>query len=92
MTPEELKLTRKALGYSQRRFAERIGVAFKTVWNWEKGETKVPDFAPMVLMAMAFEDRFILRNAIHRFQTEAHNLLVRATPSSSTRSTTWLAV
>jgi len=78
MTPEELKLTRKALGYSQRRFAERIGVAFKTVWNWEKGKRKVPDFVPMVITAMAFEDRFILRNAIHRFQTEAHNLLVRA--------------
>ena len=69
MTPEELKLTRKALGYSQRRFAERLGIAYQTVVNWEKAKTKIPKFAPMVLLAMAFEDRFILRNAIHRFQT-----------------------
>jgi len=78
MTPEELKLTRKALGYSQRRFAERLGICYQTVVNWEKAKTKIPKFAPMALLAMAFEDRFILRNAIHRFQTEAHNLLVRA--------------
>ena len=78
MTPEELKLTRKALGYSQRRFAERLGICYQTVVNWEKAKTKIPKFAPMALLAMAFEDRFILRNAIHRFQTEAYNLMVRA--------------
>ena len=78
MTPNELKLTRKALGYSQRQFADRIGIHYNTALNWEKGQTKIPRFVPMALLAMAFEDRLVLRNAIHRFQTEAYNLMVRA--------------
>ncbi len=78
MTPEELKLTRKALGYSQRQFAVRLGVHYITPHNWENGKTKIPKFVPMVITALAFEDRLVLRNAIHRFQTEAHNLMIRA--------------
>ena len=38
MKAEEIKKLRKLKGWSQQRFAERIGVSITTVVRWEKGK------------------------------------------------------
>jgi transcriptional regulator with XRE-family HTH domain len=38
VTPEELRQRRKALGLSQRRLAEALGVTQHTVSRWEEGK------------------------------------------------------
>ena len=35
---------RKALGLSQRKFAEKFGIPLGTIRNWEQGYTKAPDY------------------------------------------------
>ena len=40
MTPMEIKQTRKDLGLSQTKFAERLGISYATVNRWERGRTK----------------------------------------------------
>lgn len=42
MTPDEIKALRAALGYSQGRLAQEIGVAHQTVAAWEQGRNSVP--------------------------------------------------
>lgn len=41
MDAKELRNKRKALGYTQKQFADIIGVSGNTIINWEKGE-KIP--------------------------------------------------
>lgn len=78
MTPTELRLSRKTLGYNARRFAEKIGVAFQTISNWETGKTKIPKYLPMVVKCLAIEDRLVLRDTVHRFNTEAYSHILDA--------------
>ena len=35
---------RTALGETQRQFAERYGIPFRTIQNWETGQRKAPDY------------------------------------------------
>lgn len=37
MTPEELKAIREAMGLSQGKLGERLGVTYETVGRWERG-------------------------------------------------------
>lgn len=41
MTPTELKKLRAALGWSQQRLADELGVARNTVNRWEMGERHI---------------------------------------------------
>lgn len=43
MTPDEFKAARQALGYSQARMAEALGVHLRTAWRWERGERAIPE-------------------------------------------------
>jgi len=78
MKPQQLRASRRALGYSTRSMAKRIGVAYQTISNWENGHTKLPYHIEMVLKALAIEDKFILRKVIDRFHTQAYSEMVEA--------------
>lgn len=41
MTPEDLRARRKALGLSQQKLAEALGVTQHTVSRWEEGKMKL---------------------------------------------------
>lgn len=45
MSPADLKTLRAALGWSQQRLADELGVARNTVNRWEMGDRKI---SPMV--------------------------------------------
>lgn len=40
---ERIKILRKALGYSQEKFGEILGVTKSAVSGWESGRRKIPD-------------------------------------------------
>lgn len=42
MTPADLKDARHALGWSQTRLAEELGVSRRIVQYWESGEQEIP--------------------------------------------------
>ncbi|MGL4756219.1 MAG: helix-turn-helix domain-containing protein [Aeromonadaceae bacterium] len=45
MTSEEIKAARKAIGMTQREFADAIGGNINTLRHWEQGVYKVNKFA-----------------------------------------------
>ncbi len=47
---EEIRAVRTGLGYTQSEFAERLGVAFRTVQEWE-GRRNRPHHAHLILVA-----------------------------------------
>jgi DNA-binding transcriptional regulator YiaG len=47
---EEIRAVRMGLGYTQSEFAERLGVAFRTVQEWEGGRNR-PHHAHLILVA-----------------------------------------
>lgn len=49
MTPAELKSLRAALGWSQQRLAEELGVERNTVNRWEMGTRKISRMAEKML-------------------------------------------
>lgn len=49
MTPAELKSIRAALGWSQQRLAEELGVQRNTVNRWEMGTRKISRMAEKML-------------------------------------------
>lgn len=49
MTPAQLKTLRAALGWSQTRLAEELGVQRNTVTRWEMGLNPVPLMAQRLL-------------------------------------------
>jgi len=55
MTPAILKSIRAALGWSQTRLAEELGVARNTVTRWEMGLNPIPPMAQRLIKSMANE-------------------------------------
>ena len=49
MTGPEIRVARHALGWSQRRLAEALGVAPNTVARWERGEIQPPPYLRLAL-------------------------------------------
>jgi transcriptional regulator with XRE-family HTH domain len=47
---EEIRTVRTRLGYTQSEFAERLGVAFRTIQEWEGGRNR-PHHAHLILVA-----------------------------------------
>lgn len=52
MTPADLKSLRAALGWSQQRLADELGVARNTVARWEMGLNKIPPLAERLLQML----------------------------------------
>lgn len=52
MTPRELKALRAALGWSQQRLAEAVGVQRNTVNRWEMGERIISPMAAKLLATL----------------------------------------
>lgn len=53
MTPSKLKSLRAALGWSQTRLAEALGVQRNTVTRWEMGLNPIPPMAQRLLNTLA---------------------------------------
>ena len=49
MEPSDLKRRRVKLGYSQDKFARRIGVATGTISSWEQGRSPIPEWLSVML-------------------------------------------
>ncbi len=47
---EILRVRRKALGWTQAQLAEKVGIAVKTVSNWENGRT-LPDIVSLIRLS-----------------------------------------
>jgi len=52
---EELKLRREMLGMTQQKFAERLGLARRTVQYYESGELDIPRTVKLALQALELE-------------------------------------
>ena len=56
MTPQEIKDLRKNIGDTQKKFAQRLGFAnYNTVSRWERGATKPPPSALILLKQLQKE-------------------------------------
>lgn len=53
MTPTHLKSLRAALGWSQTRLAEELGVRRNTITRWEMGLNPIPSMAQRLLKTLA---------------------------------------
>lgn len=49
MTPTDLRLARKALGWDQRTLARILDTTLNTVSRWELGQTRIPGAVVLVL-------------------------------------------
>jgi len=49
MTGRQVRHVRKALGDTQRAFAQRVGVAMNTVTRWESGNVRVGSTAAILI-------------------------------------------
>ncbi len=54
MTPAEIKDLRARLGLTQKQLAAKLGVAWRTVQQWESGRRKAPGPAVILLEQLAF--------------------------------------
>lgn len=52
MTPHDLKRRRVALGWSQHRLAQELGVNRSTITKWESGQHPIPPMAAKLLTAL----------------------------------------
>ncbi|MFN3229322.1 MAG: helix-turn-helix domain-containing protein [Asticcacaulis sp.] len=52
LNPDDIRAARKALGLSQRAFADALGVQSATVENWEYGKTEAPKMLRLALAAL----------------------------------------
>ena len=65
MTPDSIKSCRVALGLSQEAFAERIGVAPRSVCRWENGQAKPSGAAAKAIFDLASLSCLTSGNAHH---------------------------
>lgn len=52
MTPTELRSRRLALGLSQQKLAEALGVQRLAVIRWEKGDRSIPPYLALALESL----------------------------------------
>lgn len=57
MTGDDLKHRREMLGYTQQGFAERLGLARRTVQYYESGEHEIPRTVELALQALELEQK-----------------------------------
>lgn len=57
MTAQDLKHRREMLGYTQQSFAERLGLARRTVQYYESGEHDIPRTVELALQALELEQK-----------------------------------
>lgn len=59
MEPQELREIRAGLGYSQRKFADFLGVRQNTIWRWENGREAIshpwPNYIRLVMSVGSIE-------------------------------------
>lgn len=53
--PDDFKQRREMLGMTQQRFAERLGLARRTVQYYESGELDIPRTVKLALQALELE-------------------------------------
>ncbi|MBE5917634.1 MAG: helix-turn-helix domain-containing protein [Pseudobutyrivibrio ruminis] len=51
-----IKEMRQLLGLSQRKFAEKYSIPYRSVENWEEGSRKCPDYVLLLLERCVLED------------------------------------
>jgi transcriptional regulator with XRE-family HTH domain len=56
MPPQDFLRWRHAHGYSQTQLARRLGVHYRTIGKWERGESHIPPFMSLALWAIARQD------------------------------------
>ncbi len=49
MTPEEVRTARRSLGLTWKQLGERLGVNWRTVARWERGESPVSPTAQRLM-------------------------------------------
>jgi len=57
VSPEDFKHRREMLGYTQQSFAERLGLARRTVQYYESGEHGIPRTVVLALQALELEQK-----------------------------------
>ena len=57
MLGESLKYRREMLGHTQQSFAERLGLARRTIQYYESGEHPVPRTVELALQALELEQK-----------------------------------
>lgn len=57
MTASELRHRREMLGMTQQQFAERLGLARRTVQYYESGELAIPRTVQLALQALELEHK-----------------------------------
>lgn len=55
MTPTDLKSLRAALGWSQQRLADELGVQRNTINRWEMGTYPIPPMAEKLLATISVQ-------------------------------------
>lgn len=53
MTPAELKAERAALGLSQQKLADALGVTARAIKHWEAGTRRVPEWLTHALRGLS---------------------------------------
>ena len=65
----ELKEIRKEIGKTQTELADSLGVAMRTVQNWEKDVNKIPNTVSQVVLSMAGKSTDKVHNEDDEFTT-----------------------
>lgn len=47
--PETLIALREEIGMNRKQFAERFGIPYRTITDWERGERQMPDYVLRLL-------------------------------------------
>ena len=57
MTAQEFKARRLFLGYTQEKFAQRLGLSLRTVQYYEKGEVPINRTVALLIDAIELEEK-----------------------------------
>ena len=55
MTPADLKAAREKLGLSQAALAKRLGIAWRTYSNYERGTARIPGPVELAMRALELD-------------------------------------